>query len=84
MYKFFVLLSILFFIGCSENSTNKINSTSLDNKYKETKVEHNGIVYKTVKSPYTGRVWLDRNLGAKRACKTSKDEDCFGDYYTMG
>ena len=43
-----------------------------------------GLVYKTVTSPYTSRVWLDRNLGAKRACQTSSDADCYGDYYQWG
>jgi len=27
-----------------------------------------GKVYKTVKSPYTDRVWLDKNIGADRVC----------------
>lgn len=45
---------------------------------------HNGIEYKEVKSPNTGRIWLDRNLGAKEACKSIDDKKCFGNYYQWG
>ncbi len=44
----------------------------------------NGVTYNTVKSPYTGRLWLDRNLGASRVCTSLKDETCFGYYYQWG
>jgi uncharacterized protein (TIGR02145 family) len=43
-----------------------------------------GNVYKTVKSPYTGKIWLDRNLGAKRVCTSFDDEQCYGDYFQWG
>lgn len=46
--------------------------------------DKHGNVYKTVKSPYTGKIWLDRNLGAKRVCKTGTDKQCFGDYFQWG
>jgi hypothetical protein len=45
---------------------------------------HNGTRYGTVVSHFTGRVWLDRNLGAERVCLTLDDEQCFGDYYQFG
>lgn len=47
-------------------------------------IVHNGTTYRTVTSPYTGKVWLDRNLGAKRVCTNSNDEACYGDYYQWG
>jgi len=47
-------------------------------------IVHNGITYGTVTSPYTGRVWLDRNLGASRVCQSYDDEQCYGDYYQWG
>lgn len=50
-------------------------------------VTHNGITYGTVVSPYTGRIWLDRNVGASSVCSTSPDavhSGCFGDYYQWG
>lgn len=45
---------------------------------------HNGITYKTVVSPYTGKIWLDRNLGATQACTALDDTACYGDYYQWG
>ena len=45
---------------------------------------HNGTTYKTVTSPYTGRVWLDRNLGASQVCTSFDDPLCYGDYYQWG
>ncbi len=43
-----------------------------------------GNVYGIVKSPYTGKIWLDRNLGAKRVCRSFDDEQCYGDYFQWG
>jgi uncharacterized protein (TIGR02145 family) len=43
-----------------------------------------GLVYKTVTSPFTGKVWLDRNLGATQVCTALDDTDCYGDYYQWG
>ena len=45
---------------------------------------HNGIRYSTVKSPYTGKIWLDRNLGASRVCTAFDDSQCYGNYYQWG
>jgi len=45
---------------------------------------HNDTTYSTVKSPYTGKIWLDRNLGAKRVCQSYNDKECYGDYYQWG
>ncbi|ODS22882.1 hypothetical protein AB835_11835 [Candidatus Endobugula sertula] len=47
-------------------------------------VFHNGFIYKPITSPHTGKVWLDRNLGASRACQNYRDTECFGDYYQWG
>ena len=43
-----------------------------------------GKVYGTVTSPDTGRVWLDRNLGAIRVCTSSTDSSCYGYLYQWG
>jgi len=40
--------------------------------------------YKVIKSPITGKNWLDRNLGASQACQSLEDAACFGDYYQWG
>jgi hypothetical protein len=50
----------------------------------ENPVTHNGTMYCTVVSPYTGKVWLDRNLGAARVCESYNDTACYGDYYQWG
>jgi uncharacterized protein (TIGR02145 family) len=47
-------------------------------------IVHNGTSYGTITSPYTGKVWLDRNLGANRACMAIDDTECYGDYYQWG
>ncbi len=44
----------------------------------------NGKNYETIVSDTTGRVWLDRNLGATQACTSSTDNLCYGDYYQWG
>jgi len=47
-------------------------------------ITHNGTVYGIVASPYTGKIWLDRNLGATQVCTSFDDELCYGDYYQWG
>ncbi|MCI5137532.1 MAG: hypothetical protein D3922_03755, partial [Candidatus Electrothrix sp. AR1] len=37
-----------------------------------------------VTSTATGRVWMDRNLGASRVATSSTDEDAYGDLYQWG
>jgi uncharacterized protein (TIGR02145 family) len=44
----------------------------------------NGKTYGTVTSPYTSKVWLDRNLGADQVCTSYNDTTCYGDYYQWG
>jgi hypothetical protein len=36
-----------------------------------------GLAYSVVTSKKTGRVWLDRNLGARQVCTSSTDEASF-------
>jgi uncharacterized protein (TIGR02145 family) len=40
-------------------------------------------VYGTV-TTRTGRIWLDRNLGASRVAQSSTDTEAYGDYYQWG
>jgi len=47
-------------------------------------ITFNGLKYCSVVSPYTGRIWLDRNIGASRVCTTINDTSCYGDYYQWG
>ena len=46
--------------------------------------EFRGLEYCKVTSPYTGKIWLDRNMGAKQVCTAFDDEECYGDYYQWG
>jgi uncharacterized protein (TIGR02145 family) len=43
-----------------------------------------GITYTEVVSPYTGRVWLDRNLGATQVATSISDSDGYGGLYQWG
>ena len=69
-------------------SSGEYISTSVDINITISKVSgsmvHLGSAYDTVVSPTTGRVWLDRNLGAKRVCLSLDDAECLGDYYQWG
>jgi uncharacterized protein (TIGR02145 family) len=47
-------------------------------------ITFNGQVYLTVTSPDTGRVWLDRNLGATQVATSSADAASYGDLYQWG
>ncbi|VVH66858.1 hypothetical protein BSPLISOX_3156, partial [uncultured Gammaproteobacteria bacterium] len=40
--------------------------------------------YKEITSRYTGRVWLDRNLGAKQVATSGHDTDSYGSLYQWG
>jgi len=61
-----ILLLIVFISGCT--STKVFQSDE-------------PFIYKTVVSPTTNRIWMDRNLGAKRVCLTYDDIECYGNYY---
>jgi len=63
-----------FVIECTSTPPVDINKTII----------HNGVTYKTVISPYTKKVWLDRNLGASEVCSSVTDSACYGDYYQWG
>ena len=58
-------------------------TTSFDVNVTEA-ITHNGTSYATVTSPYTGTVWLDRNLGASQVCTDLNDTACYGDHYQWG
>jgi len=45
---------------------------------------HKGITYASLSSPITGRIWLDRNLGARKVCSDVNNVSCFGDLYQWG
>lgn len=80
-----VITSVMIACGGSSNeggSTTSDNDSSSNNM--DVTITHNGTTYSTVKSPYTGKIWLDRNLGAARVCESFNDTACYGDYYQWG
>ena len=73
------------FDGGSANSSSSKHAYGLPVRcIKAPTHKHNGTTYGEVISPYTGKVWLDRNLGAKRVCTSLDDVQCYGDYYQWG
>ena len=78
-----------FIVNASGNCNVTINEPS------ET-IVFQGLTYKTIQSPTTNRIWLDRNLGALKVCDKKRSDfntkaayiesqqDCFGDYYQWG
>lgn len=67
------LTSAVLFSGCGTHGC----STSVPDS-------PNKFAYSVITSPTTGKVWMDRNLGACRVCESIDDEQCFGDYYQWG
>jgi uncharacterized protein (TIGR02145 family) len=59
-------------------------TTSFDVNVTEKIIIHKGLAYGRVVSPFTGKVWLDRNLGATQVCTAFNDTACYGDYYQWG
>jgi uncharacterized protein (TIGR02145 family) len=80
-YKQFMLASLvtLSMTACVDDKKVADNSTTTLGS-----ITHNGITYGLVASPYTGKVWLDRNLGAASVCTSLNDTACYGDYYQWG
>ena len=78
-----LLSTSLILQGCD----NPADSDSDDDRTEET--DNNWPVDTTtqvieVTSPETGRIWMDRNLGAGRAATSSTDAQAFGDLYQWG
>ncbi len=75
----------------NDNFTFKVNDGTVDSNIatvgitvNAVLITHNGTTYGTVTSPYTSKIWLDRNLGASQACTALDDRACYGDYYQWG
>ena len=50
-------------------------------------ITHNGISYGVIVSPVTGKIWLDKNLGAAEICEDANEDTspaCAGDLYQWG
>ncbi len=66
----------------SDNEATQDVSIEISNE--DEAIVHNGTAYGVVTSPYTGKEWLDRNLGASQVCTSFDDAACYGDYYQWG
>jgi hypothetical protein len=66
------------YFGWTINDGSEIETTS------QNEIIWKGLGYNTVTSPHTGRIWLDRNLGATQVCTAYNDSACYGDYYQWG
>ncbi len=88
IYKLIVLVFVFFFTGCDCEDYVIFECEKDDAKViivqDYPNVVHNGIEYGVVTSLYTGKLWLDRNIGASRVCISHDDTQCFGDYYQWG
>ena len=47
-------------------------------------IRFHGKSYAPVTSPHTGRVWLDRNIGASKKCTSYDHALCYGDLFQWG
>lgn len=80
-----------FIVNASGNCTVSLGATADPNAF-----VFKGKTYSTVTSLQTGKVWLDRNMGATKVCDkkrsefasdaeyTASQKDCFGEYYQWG
>ena len=62
------------------------NKTTAIRKVIVEDITHNGVSYGILVSSVTGRIWLDRNLGAAEPCDDNVDNNdaCEGDFYQWG
>jgi len=67
-----------------ESLTDLGSNYIIDDDYEEEVISFHGKTYKTVRSPYTGRIWLDRNIGADHVCQSFTDRGCYGNYFQFG
>jgi len=68
----------------NNSSTQDVNISIIDDST-DREHYHNGFKYGEVDSTEgTGKVWLDRNLGASRVCTSGTDVLCYGDLYQWG
>ena len=78
---------VAFLISCSSgsNKNESNNETTFESKdvtkqASQKNIEKVGVVT----NPKTGRIWMDRNLGASRVATGSTDAEAYGDLYQWG
>lgn len=75
---------LLLINSCGKNDSSNTTEVNTSSSPEIRTITHNGTTYGMVVSPYTGKVWLDKNLGAARVCQGFNDTACYGDYYQWG
>jgi uncharacterized protein (TIGR02145 family) len=73
------ILAGMYLSGCGSDNTSLGEDTGVGSC-----ITHNSTEYCDVTSPYTGKIWLNKNLGAARVCTAYNDTECYGDYYQWG
>jgi len=68
-----IVMGFFFFISCSDNDTESI--------IPEVTTPYNS---GTVTNPKTGRIWMDRNLGASNIASSITDVSAYGSLYQWG
>lgn len=68
----------------NNNASSKDINITIKNIDSNGTIFFNGHYYNEVNSSQTGRIWLDRNLGADRKCTSFDDLSCLGDFYQWG
>ena len=68
----------------SETLINAGEEVKVADEFVSETISFRGREYKTVQSPYTGRIWLDRNLGAEKVCEGFDDQECYGYLFAFG
>jgi len=80
-----LIFLILGLVSCQENPTlqeslfDSVNPAESGNNGRDSKT-----IIIDVTNPKTGKAWMDRNLGAKRAATSSYDTEAYGDLYQWG
>lgn len=70
--------------GCSLRLIRDTPHIGNKNTFVSQTIVLDGLIYKTVISPFTNRVWLDRNLGATQVATSFNDPLSYGDLYQWG
>jgi len=68
----------------SDATADIVSKTFIVNVYASISTTFDSLEYKEVLSPTTGRIWLDRNLGASSICTSLANVNCYGYHYQFG
>jgi uncharacterized protein (TIGR02145 family) len=63
-----------------ENSGSKLTTST----FTTTNCDASGMVITDVLNPTTGKIWMDRNLGASKVASSSTDANSYGELYQWG